>query len=65
MAEDTKRIRVTQIASPAGRKPGQRETLIGLGLNKMRRTSELEDTQSVRGMVRKVAHLIKVEDVQS
>ena len=65
MAEDKKRIRVTQTASPAGRKPGQRETLIGLGLNKMRRTRELEDTQSVRGMVRKVAHLIKVEDVGS
>lgn len=65
MAEDSKRIRVTQTASPAGRKPGQRETLIGLGLNKMRRTSELEDTASVRGMVRKVAHLVKVEDVQS
>jgi len=65
MAEDRKRIRVTQTASPAGRKPGQRETLIGLGLNKMRRTSELEDTASVRGMVRKVAHLVKVEEVQS
>jgi len=58
------KVRVTQINSVAGRKPGQKETLIGLGLNKIRRVSELEDTPSVRGMIRKVAHLIKVEDVQ-
>jgi large subunit ribosomal protein L30 len=57
-------VRVTQIASPAGRKPGQKETLIGLGLNKMRRSRELEDTPSVRGMIHKVAHLVKVENVQ-
>jgi large subunit ribosomal protein L30 len=62
MAETGRRLRVTQIASPAGRKPGQRETLIGLGLNKMRRTRELEDTPSIRGMIRKVAHLVKVEE---
>ncbi len=58
----TRRIKVTQVASAAGRKPGQRETLIGLGLDKLRRTRELEDTPSVRGMLRKVAHLIKVEE---
>jgi len=58
------KVRITQINSVAGRKPGQKETLIGLGLNKIRRVSELEDTPSVRGMIRKVAHLIKVEDVQ-
>ncbi len=63
MAETTKRVRVTQTASPAGRKPGQRETLIGLGLNKIRRTRELEDTPAIRGMIRKVAHLLQVEDV--
>ena len=57
------KVRVTQTASPAGRKPGQKETLIGLGLNKMRRTRELEDTPSVRGMIRKVAHLVKVEEL--
>ncbi|HTW72576.1 MAG TPA: 50S ribosomal protein L30 [Acetobacteraceae bacterium] len=57
------RIRVTQIGSPAGRKPGQKETLIGLGLNKMRRARELEDTPAIRGMVRKVAHLVKVEEL--
>ena len=55
------KLKLTQTASPIGRKPGQRETLIGLGLNKMRRTRELEDTPAVRGMIRKVAHLLKVE----
>ena len=57
------KVRVTQTASHAGRKPGQKETLIGLGLNKIRRTRELEDTPSVRGMIAKVAHLIKVEEL--
>ena len=56
------KVRVTQTASVLGRKPGQKETLIGLGLNKLRRTRELEDTPAVRGMIRKVAHLIKVEE---
>jgi large subunit ribosomal protein L30 len=45
-----------------GRKPGQKETLVGLGLNKIRKTRELEDTPSVRGMIRKVAHLVKVDE---
>jgi large subunit ribosomal protein L30 len=56
------RLRVTQIGSAAGRKPAQKATLIGLGLNKMRRRRELEDTPAVRGMLRKVAHLVKVEE---
>ncbi len=55
-------VTVTQTGSPIGRKPYQRNTLIGLGLNKIGRTKTLEDTPSVRGMIRKVAHLIKVED---
>ncbi len=58
-----KRVRVTQVASVLGRKPGQKETLIGLGLNKIRKVRELEDTPSVRGMIRKVAHLVKVEEL--
>ncbi|MBM3593735.1 MAG: 50S ribosomal protein L30 [Roseomonas sp.] len=61
MAEK-KTVKVTQLGSPIGRKPGQKETLIGLGLNKRHRTRELEDTPAVRGMIRKVAHLVKVED---
>ena len=59
---EKKTVKVTQLGSPIGRKPGQKETLIGLGLNKRHRTRELEDTPAVRGMIRKVAHLIKVED---
>ena len=55
------KLKVTQIASPIGRKPGQRDTLIGLGLNKMNRSRVLEDTPSVRGMILKVHHLVKVE----
>ncbi len=57
-----KKIKVTQTGSPIGREASQRQTLIGLGLNKMHRTSELEDTPSVRGMVNAVKHLVKVED---
>ena len=57
-----KTVRVTQTGSPIGRKPGQRQTLIGLGLNKMRATRVLEDTPSVRGMIRRVAHLLRVDE---
>ena len=55
-------VTIVQTGSPIGRKPGQRETLIGLGLNKMHRRSTLEDTPSVRGMIRRVAHLLRVEE---
>ena len=58
---EKKTLRVTQIGSPIGREHDQRETLIGLGLNKRHRTRELEDTPSVRGMIRKVNHLVRVE----
>ena len=57
-----KNVRVTQIGSPIRRQKNQRATLIGLGLNKMHRTRELEDTPSVRGMIDKVKHLVRVED---
>jgi large subunit ribosomal protein L30 len=63
VADVKKTVRVTQINSALGRKPGQKATLVGLGLNKIRATRVLEDTPSIRGMIRKVAHLIKVEDV--
>ena len=59
----TKRIKVTQTGSPLRRPQDQRATLVGLGLNKMRRTSVLEDTPAVRGMLRKVHHMVKVEEV--
>ena len=57
-----KTIRVTQIGSPIGRRRDQRQTLVGLGLNKMHRTRELEDTSAVRGMINKVAHLVRVDE---
>ncbi len=63
MAENIKkRLRVTQIASPIGRPKDQRGTLIGLGLNRMHRSRDLEDTPAVRGMIRKVAHLVRVDE---
>ncbi|MFW2831659.1 50S ribosomal protein L30 [Sphingomonas sp. ID0503] len=55
-------IKVTQIGSPIRREPSQRQTLVGLGLNKMHRTRELEDTPEVRGMIKKVQHMVRVED---
>ena len=55
-------VRVKQIASAIGRKPGQAETLIGLGLRGIGSARELQDTPSIRGMIRKVAHLIQVEN---
>jgi large subunit ribosomal protein L30 len=63
MAGENKRVRVTQIGSPIGRRKDQRETLIGLGLNKLHRSRELVDTPSVRGMIDKVSHLVRVEPV--
>ena len=55
-------VRVTQVGSPIGRRKDQRATLVGLGLNKMHRTRELEDTPSVRGMIAKVRHLLRVDE---
>jgi len=57
---DKKKITVMQIQSPIGRQSDQRKTLIGLGLNKLNRTKELEDTPAIRGMINKVKHLVKV-----
>ena len=59
MAKST--IRVVQIRSAIGREGSQRKTLIGLGLNKIGRVRELEDTPAVRGMINKVKHLIRFE----
>ena len=55
-------VKVMQVGSPIGRPADQRATLVGLGLNKMRRVSELEDTPAVRGMIAKVRHLVQVVD---
>ena len=62
MADKNKTVTVTQIGSPIRRQAYQRATLVGLGLNKMHKTRELEDTPSVRGMINKVSHLVRVED---
>ncbi len=58
----TKTLVLTQMGSPLRREAKQRATLCGLGLNKMGRTRELEDTPEVRGMIRKVKHMVKVEE---
>ncbi len=57
-----KTITVEQIGSPIRRQKEQRATLVGLGLNKMRRRRTLEDTPSVRGMIATVQHLVRVVD---
>ena len=53
-------IKITQTGSPIRRIPAQKQTLIGLGLNKVHKTRELEDTPSVRGMVRAIPHLVTI-----
>ena len=53
-------VTVEQIGSPLRRDPRQRKTLVGLGLNKMNRRRTLEDTPAVRGMIKKVGHLVRV-----
>lgn len=64
MAEKSKgkTVTVEQIGSPLRRPGEQRATLVGLGLNKLHRQRTLEDTPSVRGMIRKVQHLVRVVD---
>lgn len=57
-----KTVTVEQIGSPTRRPVAQRQTLVGLGLNKMHRRRTLEDTASVRGMIAKVSHLVRVVD---
>ncbi|MBB4155411.1 large subunit ribosomal protein L30 [Sphingomonas jinjuensis] len=55
-------IKIKQTGSPIRRTKDQRATLVGLGLNKMHRVSELEDTPEVRGMIRKVQHMVEVQE---
>lgn len=58
------RLRITLIRSPFGRKPGQGETLRALGLHKVRDTAVHADNPSIRGMLRRVAHLVQVEELR-
>ena len=60
MRKLAKTLVVKQVGSPIRRPKEQRDTLKGLGLNKMHRTRELEDTPAVRGMIRKIPHLVEV-----
>ena len=60
MPKDTGKVTVRQTGSPIRRTKDQRATLVGLGLNKVGRTSTLEDTPSVRGMIAKLAHMVEV-----
>ncbi|MGY8708290.1 50S ribosomal protein L30 [Bradyrhizobium sp. 18BD] len=62
MAKASKTIKLEQIGSTIRRHHSQRSTLIGLKLNKIGRTSELQDTPAVRGMIEKVHHLVRIVD---
>ena len=55
-----KHITVEQVGSPIGRPERQRQTLVGLGLTRIGRRRQLEDTPAIRGMIAKVAHLVKI-----
>ena len=57
----TGKLKATQIASAIGRKKDQKQTLTGLGLNRIGATRELQDTPAIRGMIYKIRHLLKVE----
>jgi len=61
MVQTRKTLTVTQIGSAIGRPKWQRATLVGLGLNKIHKSRKLEDTPSVRGMINRVHHLVRVE----
>jgi large subunit ribosomal protein L30 len=60
MADQAKTIKIKQTGSPSRRRHDQRETLVGLGLNKIGRVRELQDTPMTRGMINKVHHLVQV-----
>jgi large subunit ribosomal protein L30 len=60
----TGKIRITQIRSPIGRDGRQRTNLIGLGLNKISRSRVLPDVPAVRGRIKQVHHLVRVEPVE-
>jgi large subunit ribosomal protein L30 len=62
MASGAKTIKIEQTGSPQRRHHGQRETLVGLGLNKIGRVRDLPDTPMTRGMIEKVKHLVRVAE---
>lgn len=62
MSKTKKTVTIKQIRSPIRREASQEKVLIGLGLNKMHRVRELEDTPSVRGMIEKIKHLVEIQE---
>jgi len=62
MMAQKKTVTIEQVGSPIRREASQRQTLVGLGLNKRHRRSTLEDTPAVRGMIAKVRHLLRIID---
>ena len=64
MSDSKKTVTLEQVKSPIGRSVDQRATLVGLRLNKIGRRASLEDTPAVRGMIAKVAHLVRVVEGQ-
>ncbi len=63
MAQDEKKLRITQVRSAISRQQKQRRTLQALGIRRMHHTVEHRDTPQIRGMVHKIAHLVVVEEV--
>ncbi len=61
MAE--KKLRITLVKSPIGAVPKNKKTVEALGLRKLNKTVEMPDNEAVRGMIRQVAHLVKVEEI--
>jgi len=57
-------VKVTQVRSPIGRRYDQRQTLVGLGLNKLHRSRVVQDTPAMRGQIDKVKHLLRIEPVE-
>jgi large subunit ribosomal protein L30 len=64
MSKTDKRIKIEQTGSPIRRHHTQRETLIGLGLNRIGRVAQVPDTPQTRGMIAKVRHLVRVVDAK-
>lgn len=63
VANKDKKLRVTLVKSPIGYKNDQRKTVVALGLNKLNSSNELPDNGAVRGMIFKIKHLVRVEEI--
>lgn len=63
VAKNEKKLRVTLVKSPIGYSKDQRRTVTALGLNKLNSTHELPDNGAVRGMIFKIKHLVRVEEI--